>query len=410
MSRIKKAVLIGYGNVGRGFYQALQARHIDGITLDAVVVKNRNKQREIPVYFDALAAADSAHWEVVIEAIDDADVAFQIARRALLKGKTVISASKKMLAKYLPELKDLELAFGGTLLYEAAVAGGVPVLQTADQYLANDEVKQVRSILNGTTNYILTQTFQYRIDPAEALRRAQEAGFAESDPRNDVSGADARSKLILLIERLWGIVLREEEVLTFGIEYLNADDVRYSREQWKELRLVAQAERIGGEVYASVLPTWVSAEDTLSTIRAEHNAVVFDAERLGQITLTGAGAGSGPTGQAVWNDVWQAAQGVRYKRRSSSLQRAEDAGKEVEVYIRYRKDALRTELPFTERLEGYISDGFSFLRGFIRISDLKNYKEVLQRDRATVIATGRVRIAQEVPLQKVYRQRQKVAS
>lgn len=410
MGKVKKAALIGYGTVGRGFYNALQARPIEGIALDAVVVKNKRKQRDIEVQYDALAIADDAEHTLIIEAIDDAEAAFQIARRALLKGKTVISASKKMLAKYLPELKDLELAFGGNLLYEAAVAGGVPVIQTTDTYLANDEVRAVRGILNGTTNYILTQAFQYRLDPAEALKRAQEAGFAESDPRNDVSGADARSKLILLVERLWGVVLREEEVLTYGIDFLNADDVRYSREQWKELRLVAQATREGEQVYASVLPTWVSAEDVLSTIRAEHNAVVFDAEYLGQITLTGAGAGSGPTGQAVWNDVWQAAQDVRYKRRPRAVEPARDAGVELEVYVRYRKDSLRNELPFTERLEGYISDGFSYLRGYLRASDLKSYKELLQRDKATVIATGRVRAVEVPPLQKVYRQRQRVAS
>jgi homoserine dehydrogenase len=388
MSNIKKAILIGYGTVGQGFYKALTARPIEGVELKAVVVKNKDKERDIAVQYDAMAAVESLNYDVIIEAIDDSEVAFTIAQKALINGKTVISASKKMLAKHLIELKELERTYSGTLLYEAAVAGGVPVLQTTDNYLANDTVHSVRGILNGTTNYILTQTFQKKINPTEALKQAQNAGFAESNPINDLNGSDARSKLILLVEKLWSIVLKEEDVLTFGIEHLNSDDVRYTREQNKEVRLIAQAIREGDEVFATVLPTWINLNDNLSAVRAEHNAIVFECECLGEIQLTGPGAGKGPTGKAIWNDLWQASQSNRYNQRRLHLQPLNTKGRKVAVYVRYSNEAIRSTLTFDKEKEVITNGEFKYLKGLIDVSELQKHKELLQLDKATVIVTG----------------------
>lgn len=379
----KKVALIGLGVVGRGFLEAFRTLKPQGVELNGIAVRNPLLKREEKVVFDSEALIDAS--DIVVEAITDHVASYHFAVRTLKQGKIYISASKKMLAQHLKTLQEIERSFDGTLLYEASSMGAVPIVQSIDHYFSNDRIESMRGILNGTSNFILSEIFSRRSTYTKALQLAQEKGYAEANPHSDVSGEDSRAKLILLVERAWGIQLDPKQIPTFGIQNLTENDIRFARDQWKRIRLVAAAEWSEQGWSARVMPELVGGSDPLYAIEDEKNGILIKTKYAEENLLIGKGAGSKPTGMAMLNDVLMALEGRTYRHHTESMKHEALSQELVEVYIRYHRLDLRKILPLESVTEGFIDGDFKYLIGTIRVVNLIAFEEVLASDNTTVL-------------------------
>lgn len=299
-----KVGLIGLGNVGLAFYEQLQ--HRPDVEVIQVVVRSEGKSRPIPLHLishDPADVLENDEVDVVVEVIDDADAAFDFAKVALGRGKTFISANKKMLAHHLEALVGLERAFGGTLLYEAAVGGAIPIMRVIKEVYSSDPILRIEGIINGSTNYILTRMADLGVPFSEALKDAQAKGFAESDPTLDVDGYDAVYKAVLLVYQAMGEYVAPEDVERVGIANISLDDILAAKAQHQRIKLVATIERVEGAVQVSVKPRLLQASDELYHIDNELNAIAIEGTFSGTSTLKGKGAGGHPTASAVVADL-----------------------------------------------------------------------------------------------------------
>lgn len=306
----------GNGCVGQGFLELLNANGGTAAHVKHVCVKERGRERAIgnaTLTYEALDILSDDQVRAIVELTNDPVLALEVIRHALNTGRNAITASKRVVAENLAELIALQRATGRSLLYEASCAASIPVLRALETHFSGEEVLRIDGILNGTTNYILTKTQEEGLSPDEALRQAQEAGFAESDPASDLGGDDARYKLVILIAHAFGTVVRPRGVLRHGIEELATEDIAFGAARGWCLRLVASAYRSPqGELVAHVLPTFVQADDPLAFVRNEYNAVRIEGGYSGTHVLQGKGAGKLPTGLAVLSDVQQLVRGGGY--------------------------------------------------------------------------------------------------
>jgi homoserine dehydrogenase len=226
MRKKLKLGLFGFGCVGQGLYHVLHETH-GGVQAEIkkVCVKNKKKDRPVPdqfFTFDKDEILNDDDIDVVVELIDDAKAAFEIVKIALLKGKAVVTANKKMLAENLQEIYDLQKQTGKPVLYEGAVCGSIPILRNLEEYYDNDLLNSIEGIFNGSTNYILTKVFEEKKSYSEALTQAQALGFAESDPRLDVEGFDPKYKLVIAIAHTFGLFVKPEDVINIGINNIRS--------------------------------------------------------------------------------------------------------------------------------------------------------------------------------------------
>lgn len=309
MDTHKKLVigLFGFGVVGEGLYKVLQQTPSLNAEIKKVCIKNPLKKRNAPEHFFTLdkdELLDDEAINVIVEVIDDANAAFEIATHALRNGKHVVSASKKMIAENLPALLELQLETGNSFLYEAAACASIPVIRNLEEYYDNDLLHSIKAIVNGSTNFILTKMFEDKLDFIQALTLAQQLGFAESNPKLDVEGFDAVNKWSFLLTHAYGIVEHPENILFNGIQNIKATDAKVASEKKLHIRLVAQAQKLkNGGVAAFVLPQFVTEEDHLSFVKNEYNGVVIESGFADKQFFYGKGAGSFPTASAVLSDI-----------------------------------------------------------------------------------------------------------
>jgi len=309
MDNHKKLIigLFGFGVVGEGLYKVLQQTPSLNAEIKKVCIKNSGKKRNAP---DALFTADKEELlnddeiNVIVEVIDDANAAYEIATRALKSGKAVVSASKKMIAENLPSLLELQLETGGSFLYEAAACASIPVIRNLEEYYDNDLLHSIKAIVNGSTNFILTRMFEDKLDFQQALTLAQQLGFAESNPKLDIEGFDAVNKWAFLLTHAYGIVEHPENNLFNGIQNIKATDAKVASEKHLHIKLTAQAQKLkNGGVAAFVLPQFVTEDDHLSFVKNEYNGVVIESGFADKQFFYGKGAGSFPTASAVLSDI-----------------------------------------------------------------------------------------------------------
>ena len=309
--KIIKAGLFGFGTVGEGFYQLVEKYRYRPLKIEKIVVQNPGKQRSIKADIfttkgrDVLDRSDIC---LVIEAISDADAAYEIVKTALLSGKDVITANKKMVATHLQSLIKLQQQSGQTLLYEAAVGGAIPLIQTLDGYFGHDSISRLEGVLNGTTNYMLTQIgagYSYE----DALGKAQKLGLAEADATNDVDGWDAKFKLIISVAHALDERLELPDVVNFGIRNVGGDEQQFVHQHQLRIRLKAQA--LPG--HYSVLPHFIASSDYAYNLSGESNYLGVEAEALGTHYLQGPGAGAYPTASAILGDLELYRRGYRYR-------------------------------------------------------------------------------------------------
>ncbi|RYF91345.1 MAG: homoserine dehydrogenase [Chitinophagaceae bacterium] len=307
--------LVGYGVVGKGLYDVLQATPALQASVKKICIKNQHKKRSLPSNFftsDVHQLLNDEEINVIVELIDDADAAYQIVKAALQKGKAVVSANKKMIAAHLEELLQLQHQHQTALLYEGACCASIPIIRNLEEYYDNDLLSSVKGIVNGSTNFILTKIFEQGLSFKDALLQAQELGFAESNPSLDVNGHDAANKLSILLAHAFGNITAPSQILYSGITAIKPADAILAQQKNLKIKLVASAQKINEqELAAFVLPQFVEAGDDLFNVSNEFNGLVTESSFADQHFFKGKGAGAYPTAAAVLSDI--AALRYRYK-------------------------------------------------------------------------------------------------
>ncbi|MEI6264042.1 MAG: homoserine dehydrogenase [Sphingobacteriia bacterium] len=299
--------LFGFGVVGEGLYKVLQQTPSLKASIKKVCIKNSGKKRNAPADLFTAEKNDLLNDEsinVIVEVIDDSVAAFDIVKTALLKGKAVVSASKKMIAENLPAILALQEQTGQPFLYESAACASIPVIRNLEEYYDNDLLHSIKAIVNGSTNFILTKMFEDKLDFSEALLLAQQLGFAESNPKLDVEGYDAVNKWTILINHAYGIVSHPDRILFTGIQNIQGSDAAVAKEKGYDIKLIAQAKKLkNGKVAAFVLPQFIPLNEPLSFVKNEYNGVVIESGFADKQFFYGKGAGSFPTASAVLSDI-----------------------------------------------------------------------------------------------------------
>jgi homoserine dehydrogenase len=285
-----------------------------GVGLELVGVAVADPTRDRPGVPRALLTGDAAQLvadptvEVVVELIGGLSPARELVEEALTRGKAVVTANKALVASCGPDLAEKAAAAGVDLLYEAAVAGAIPIIRPLRESLAGERVQRVAGIVNGTTNFVLTRMAEAGEPYEAALAEAQRLGYAERDPTADVGGHDAAQKAAILAGLAFRCAVRDQDVSREGIEGLQAADVAAARRLGFEVKLLAVAEMVdGGAVSVRVHPALVPQEHPLAAVRGAFNAVFVEGQACGELMLYGRGAGGAPTASAVLGDLIDAA-------------------------------------------------------------------------------------------------------
>jgi homoserine dehydrogenase len=295
-----KVGILGKGTVGGAFRRLLEER--------AEMVEEVSGRR--PEVAGVLSSREGdfeqivAGSEIVVELIGGIDPALNYVTRALREGKHVVTANKQLLAQHGADLVEAARQGGAQLRFEAAVAGAIPVIRVVQESLGAVPIEKVFGIVNGTTNYILTEMARSGLSYEEALKQAQDLGYAEADPTEDVGGADAAAKMAILARLAFGAPVRLEDVPFEGIEQIKPDDLAYAKELGLSLKLLGVAERVGEEeISVRVFPCFLYPGHPLSPIEGPFNAVMVEAPTITEITMSGPGAGGTETASAVLGDV-----------------------------------------------------------------------------------------------------------
>ena len=307
--------LFGFGVVGQGLFEVLHQTPTLQSTIKKICIKNAGKKRAINSDFFTVEKNDlllDNEINVIVELIDDADAAFEIVKAALQNKKAVVSANKKMIAEHFEELLQLQQENDTPFLYEASCCASMPIIRNLEEYYDNDLLQSFRGIINGSTNFILTKIFQDKLEFNEALLLAQQAGFAESDPKLDIGGFDAANKLSILLAHAFGTITQPDQFIFNGIENISLPDALVAKEKNFSIKLVANAQKLSnGKLAAFVLPQFVTQKDDLFTVENEFNAVTTESTFADKHFFKGKGAGAFPTASAVLSDV----SALRYQYR-----------------------------------------------------------------------------------------------
>ncbi len=292
--------LLGHGTVGAAFEELLRER------ADAVAETTGRRPEIAGVLTRSRGDFDEIleQSDLIVELIGGLEPARDYALRALRAGKAVVTANKQLLSHHGDELFEAARESGVDLRFEAAVGGVVPAIRVLHETLAAAEVERVHGIVNGTTNFILTEMTRTGVSYAEALADAQRLGYAEADPSDDVSGRDAAAKMAILARLAFGAAVSLDEVTYEGIEHVTAADIAYARELGLSLKLIGTAERVdGGGISVRVHPAFLYAGHPLASVDGSFNAVTLESPAITEITLSGPGAGGSQTASAVLGDV-----------------------------------------------------------------------------------------------------------
>jgi homoserine dehydrogenase len=291
--------LLGHGTVGSAFARLLperaeRVRLITGLSpeLAGVVTSSEGS-------FDELLERS----DLIVELMGGIEPAREYVLRAIEAGRHVVTANKQLLSQHGEELWDAARAHGVQLRFEGAVAGVVPVIRVLQESLAGARIDRVHGIVNGTTNFILTEMARTGISFEEALAEAQRLGYAEADPSEDVDGRDAAAKMAILARLAFDTPVHLDQVRYEGIEQIQPDDLEYARELGLELKLIGTAERIGEGLSVRVHPAFLYPGHPLASVSGPFNAVTVESEAITEITMSGPGAGGPQTASAVLGDV-----------------------------------------------------------------------------------------------------------
>ena len=314
-----KIGIVGFGTVGTGIYKILRSEFdshpiLKEIEIVKIAVKDVNKKREIAIDNNLLVdnpieLIDDPSIDVIVEVMGGIDIAKDIIMKSLRAGKSVVTANKAVIARYGSEIYEAAAQKGVYVLSEAAVCGGIPIIEPLKRSLKSNHIKKMVGIINGTTNFILSKMTNEKADYMESLKLAQKLGYAEFDPTADVEGHDAADKILILSELAFGGKIERDSIITEGISKINLKDIEYANKLGFEIKLLALAERYPINSNDSlplniwVAPSLIPKSHPLATVEGVNNALLIEAAPLGEIMLYGPGAGSGPTAASVVSDI-----------------------------------------------------------------------------------------------------------
>ena len=314
-----KVAILGFGTVGSGVYEVLETNK-SGIEKRAgqpVEVKYILDIRDFPGHpasklftknFDDILNDDEI--SVAAEVIGGAKIAYEFTKKLLEAGKSVVTSNKELVATHGAELLEIAEKNGVSYLFEASVGGGIPIIHPIHQCLTANEISEIFGILNGTTNYILTQMIKNGKSFEAALSTAQELGYAEANPKADVEGIDACRKIAILADLAFGKELDPDKIYTEGITNIELTDVEYAEKLNSVIKLIGYCRRDGEKVFARVSPMLVPKSSALSGVDDVFNAILVRGNAIGDAMFYGKGAGKLPTASAVVSDIIDAALGA----------------------------------------------------------------------------------------------------
>jgi len=313
--------IIGFGTVGKGVYQILKGEKdthpiLKKIEIANIVVKNISKRREVYVEKNLLIddpnkLIDDPSIDVIVEVMGGTDIAKNIILKSLRNGKSVVTANKAVMARYGEEIHKVALKNSAYILFEAAVCGGIPIIEPLKRSLKSNQIVRMAGIINGTTNFILSKMSKEKAAFKDSLDLAQKLGYAELDPSADVEGQDAADKISILSELAFGGKIDRNKINTEGINKIDLKDIEYADKLGFEIKLLAVSERnkennsINYSLPLNIWvgPTLIPKSHPLSTIEGVNNAILVEGDPIGEIMLYGPGAGSGPTASSVVSDI-----------------------------------------------------------------------------------------------------------
>lgn len=315
--------LMGLGVVGSGVAQTLFEK-ADAIAqqigcplqIKKILVRDPNKKRAIDVSASVLTTdprqiLNDPEIDIVIEVIGGEAEAYEYIKEAVKKGKHVVTANKEVISKHSLELFALASKHKVDIRYEASVGGGIPLIAPFKRDLLANNILAIHAIINGTTNYILTRMAKDELDFDTALKQAQELGYAEANPANDVDGVDAAYKLAILATLAFRTEIHPDDIHYEGISRLTARDFRYAKELGYAIKLLAIAKKEKNSIQVRVHPAFVSEDVLLANVDGVFNAIQVEGDLIGRVIFYGRGAGSLPTASAVVADVIQLAQNIK---------------------------------------------------------------------------------------------------
>ena len=378
--------LFGFGTVGQGIYQVLQRSANAHAAISRICVRDLAKPRhvEAPAELFTTEAGDILNdpdINLIVEVIDKAEPAFRIVKSALEKGIPVVTGNKAMLAAHLPELIELQRRHNVALLYDASSCGSIPVIRNLEEYYDNDLLLEVKGILNGSSNFILSRVFDHGEDYQSALRKAQDLGFAESDPSFDIEGYDSLFKLVIITVHALGVYVRPEDVFTYGISTIHDADIQYAREKRVKIKLVAQVVKLDDDRFTMfVMPEIVSPSRYIYSVDDEYNGVVIRGECYDRQFMFGKGAGSLPTASSILSDIMARLHDYRYEYKKQNYLKLPQYTTDVtlRVYIRYSATNITHVLDLIRVHEQFISTESNYLIADVKLSELIAKRERLR--------------------------------
>ncbi len=300
--------IIGFGTVGTGVYNVLKS--FKNIKIKKIAVKNINKKRNIENFDESLLTsnayelANDPEIDVIVEVAGGLDPAFDLLKTAIQNGKHIVTANKELLAKKGSELFKLAKEKKVVILYEAAVAGGIPIIFPIKTILCANKINKIAAILNGTTNYILTKMAEKELSYETALKQAQELGYAETDPTGDVEGFDAAYKIAILSTISFNKKVDINKIYREGITKITSQDIKSAKELGYTIKLIAMGQLLeNGEIDVRVHPMLVAKKHLLAKIDNATNSIMLSGYPVGDLVFTGAGAGAEPTASSVVGDI-----------------------------------------------------------------------------------------------------------
>ena len=320
---VRKIALLGMGTVGGGVYEIIERQKEEmpfkiGAALEVVKVLVRNKAK----YADRIPAEKLTDvWEdvigddsidIVVEVMGGIEPARTYIKAALEKGKHVVTANKDLMAMHGHELLELAGEHHCDLLFEAAVAGGIPIIRPLKQCLAGNNITEIMGIINGTTNFILTKMKEDGMDFGEALQLATDLGYAEADPTADIEGYDAGRKLAIMASIAFHTSVTFDDVFTEGITKITAKDMRYAKEMGCSIKLLGIAKNTETGIEVKVHPTMIPENHPLAAVNDSFNAVFVHGDAVDDAMFYGRGAGALPTGSAVVGDIMDVARNMLF--------------------------------------------------------------------------------------------------
>lgn len=310
-----KIGLLGLGTVGSGVYEILthsigdiESSVYSQFKVEKILVNNIDKKRSINIDKSMLTTnvndiLDNDDIDIVVELIGGIDSAYKYIKKALSSGKHVVTANKAVVAKHMSELHNIAKINNKAFLYEASVAGGIPIIKSLKQMMLINDIDSISGIINGTSNYILTRMENEGLEFNDVLKVAQELGYAEADPTDDVDGYDMARKLAILSSIAYKSEIKDCDILTYGIRNITQEDIDYSKKMDCSIKLMAVSSLQNNYLSATVEPVLLKTKSVTGQVSSNLNIVSLYGDVLGDLKLIGQGAGKEPTANAVVTDI-----------------------------------------------------------------------------------------------------------